>query len=62
MSDLKVHHLPFDSALVPITPGEAFAWMFARGRVMTIERDGVLYRVLEPEERHHPETTQERSK
>lgn len=60
MSDLKVEILPPDSGLVPVTQDEAWAWMLVAGRVTTVERDGRLYRVLEPWEGVAPDMPQER--
>lgn len=48
--EITVRPIDPDSGLVPITQDEAYAWMCARGRCTTLFRDGVLYRVIEPDE------------
>lgn len=48
---IEVQRLPQDSGLVPITPEEEARYLMVYGRIMVLERDGVRYRVLAPEER-----------
>jgi hypothetical protein len=54
MSEIKIQPVPPGGDLVPVTQDEALAWMAAYGRVMTVERGGQLYRVLEVGETGEP--------
>lgn len=56
MDDDRIMIRPIlDEGLVPVTPEEEVRWLLARGQIMTLTRDGVRYRVLEPGERGEPD-------
>lgn len=49
--EVTVQRLPPDSNLVPISVEEAAAWLVAHGSVLTLTRDGRMFRVIDPWER-----------
>lgn len=51
MDRISVQPLPVDSGLVETTPEEVALYVAASGAIMTLARDGKLYRVLDPWER-----------
>lgn len=36
---------------MPITPEEEARWLMAHGSIMTLTRDGIRYRIIDPWER-----------